>query len=382
MKNAVLHKNMGMWGDFLSLMPLNWLEIANQMKLMKGAKRDKDFINALHTLMIHLGTGTSLKETVAYAKAVGICNISSVSLFNRLVKFGPYFQKLCQEITQNNNILSSNLSERLILVDATDVKEPGPTGSLYRFHYAFALNDCSCVHMELTPVCGAGTGETLTRYPVVSGDHFIADRGYSNSRGISYIADEGGKSLIRLNHKALPLFTLSGTPFQLQRELKTLTSAGDFSEWPCKIRKHGTEEWITGRICAIRRDETSTARAVSNAKENARRKNKHISEEALQLCQYTIVFTTFEEEKYSAHKILEIYRWRWQIELVFKRFKSLLALGCLVKKTDQSAKAWLYGKLLLALLIEKVAYHQRAFSPWTALPEDPAELQRQLVAAL
>ena len=123
-------------------------------------------------------------------------------------------------------------------------------------------------------------------------------------------------------------------------------------------------------------------RAMNEAKEEAKRKGKNISKEALQLCQYTILFTTFDKEKYSAEKILEIYRWRWQIELVFKRFKSLLALGCLAKKTDGSAKAWLYGKLMLALLIEKVAFQQRSFSPWSALPSDPIELQRQLMAAL
>ena len=378
MRNA---QNMGLWKDFLSLMPGNWLIASREMGLMKGAKRDKDFINALRTIMIHLGTGSSLKETVAYAKTAGICNLSSVSLFNRLVKFGPYFKAMCQEMVLDNNICTATVPERLILVDSTDVKEPGPTGSHYRFHYGFALNDCSCVHMELTALGGAGTGETLARYPVISGDHFIADRGYSNSRGISHITAEGGKVLVRLNHKALPIFSMGGTPFQLQHELKKLVNPRDFAEWHCKIRKYATDDWISGRICAIRRDEESTVRAMNHAREDAQRKGKNISKETLQLCQYTILFTTFDEEKYPAEQILEIYRWRWQIELVFKRFKSLLALGCLAKKTDGSAKAWLYGKLMLALLIEKVAFQQRSFSPWSSLPSDSLELQRQLIAA-
>ena len=379
MKNT---KNLGLWNDFLSLMPKNWLAVSREMEMMKGAKRDKDFVNALRTIMIHLGTGTSLKETAAYAKTAGLCNLSSVSLFNRLVKFGPYFKAMCQEMVLDNHLSTAPVPERLVLVDATEVKEPGPTGSHYRFHYGFALNDCSCIHMELTAVGGAGTGETLARYPVLSGDHFIADRGYSNSRGISHIAAEGGKVLVRLNHKSLPLFTEKGTPFQLQSELKKLVRPGDFAEWHCKIRKYATDEWISGRLCAIRKDEESTLHAMDTAKEDARRKGKRISEETLHFCQYTILFTTFDEEKYPAEKILEIYRWRWQIELVFKRFKSLLALGCLAKKTDGSAKAWLYGKLMLALLIEKVAFHQRSFSPWRALPSDPLELSRQLMAAL
>lgn len=375
-------KNMGLWEDFLSIMPENWLNVSREMEIMKGAKRDKDFVNALHTIMIHLGTGASLKETAAYAKTAGLCDLSSVSLFNRLVKFGPYFKTMCQGMVRDNNFGTVFLPERLILVDATDVREPGPTGSHYRLHYGFSLNDCSCIHMEVTAAGGSGTGETLVRYPVISGDHFIADRGYSNSRGISHITENGGKVLIRLNHRSLPIFSPEGHSFQLQRELRKLENVGDFAEWRCRIRKYGADDWISGRICAIRRDDESTAKAISTAKEDARRKNRKISEEVLQFCQYTVLFTTFDAENFPAEKIFEIYRWRWQIELVFKRFKSLLALGCLPKKTDDSAKAWLYGKLMLALLIEKVAFRQRSFSPWRTLPSDPVELQRQLVAAL
>ena len=62
--------------------------------------------------------------------------------------------------------------------------------------------------------------------------------------------------------------------------------------------------------------------------------------------------------------MLEWYRLRWQVELIFKRFKSLARLGHLPKYDDDSAQAWLYGKLLVALLVEKVLRDARAVSPW------------------
>lgn len=43
------------------------------------------------------------------------------------------------------------------------------------------------------------------------------------------------------------------------------------------------------------------------------------------------------------------------MELTFRRFKSLAGLGHLPKRSDDSAQAWLYGKLLVALLAEKLA---------------------------
>ena len=60
----------------------------------------------------------------------------------------------------------------------------------------------------------------------------------------------------------------------------------------------------------------------------------------------------------------------WQIELVFKRLKSLLRLGHLPKYDERSSRAWLYGKLLIVLLTQKLIRTGRDVSPWGyCLPE-------------
>ena len=84
----------------------------------------------------------------------------------------------------------------------------------------------------------------------------------------------------------------------------------------------------------------------------------------LQFARYVIVFTTFPEPAFAAPQVLQWYRTRWQVELVFERFKSLTQLGHLPKHDDESAKAWLHGKLLVALLVEKSIHHAVAVSPW------------------
>jgi hypothetical protein len=62
-------------------------------------------------------------------------------------------------------------------------------------------------------------------------------------------------------------------------------------------------------------------------------------------------------------QILEWYRTRWQVELAFKRLKSLVQLGHLPKHDDRSSRAWLHGKLLVALLTQKLIYIGRDISP-------------------
>ena len=73
--------------------------------------------------------------------------------------------------------------------------------------------------------------------------------------------------------------------------------------------------------------------------------------ETLEYARYVILFTPFPESGFSAEAVLDWYRLRWQVGLVFKRFKSIAKLGHLPTHDDESARAWLYGK--------------RGPSPWT-----------------
>ena len=68
--------------------------------------------------------------------------------------------------------------------------------------------------------------------------------------------------------------------------------------------------------------------------------------------------------QFPATEVMEWYRGRWQIELNFKRWKTLASMGQLPKHDEESSRAWLYGKLLLALLAQKIIRSGRAISPW------------------
>jgi IS4 transposase len=62
-----------------------------------------------------------------------------------------------------------------------------------------------------------------------------------------------------------------------------------------------------------------------------------------------MLFTTLHEEVLEASTLIELYRFRWQIELVFKRLKSLLDLDWLrTQKDSVLGKTWIAEKLLYA----------------------------------
>jgi IS4 transposase len=68
-------------------------------------------------------------------------------------------------------------------------------------------------------------------------------------------------------------------------------------------------------------------------------------------------------DQHAAQAILQLYRLRWQIELLFKRFKSLLGLGDLPAKQRNLARSWILSKLILALLVERTARKLAESSP-------------------
>lgn len=68
---------------------------------------------------------------------------------------------------------------------------------------------------------------------------------------------------------------------------------------------------------------------------------------------YFFVVTSLGND-FTSDEVISLYRLKWQVEMVFKRYKSILNLGSMPTKTPISSETWLNCKMLLALLIEKL----------------------------
>ena len=84
-------------------------------------------------------------------------------------------------------------------------------------------------------------------------------------------------------------------------------------------------------------------------------------------------------ETFTAEEIINLYRLRWQVELVFKRYKSILGLGSIPTKTKESTKVWLNGKMLVALLEEKFL-SDVDFSPYGKNEKRQKHMERNKVS--
>jgi hypothetical protein len=223
------------------------------------------------------------------------------------------------------------------------------------------LPSLACDFFEITSTVGQGSGESFNRVPVRPQELVLADAAYCSVSGIQYVKQRGADVLIRVNPQSFVAYSGDGGRVPLLSRLQTLGKQGQVGEWPVVLR--GEDSAFTGRLCALRKNDPAIERARRRLARKASKKQMVTRPETLEFAKYIVLFSTLSSG--STVDILTSYRLRWQIELAFKRLKSLAQLGHLPKHTDSSTRAWLYGKLLVTLLAQKVIRLGHDLSPQT-----------------
>ena len=359
------------WQILLGLFPLEWRQLGRSSGAVRRLRGFPSLDALLRTLLLHVGCGWSLRETSVQAKLAGIAEVSDVTLLNRLRDAENWLRQMCQELWKDNGVqLQPSFAGRTVrLLDATVVREPGKTGSQWRIHYSLRLPTLECDHFDLTSTRGIGAAERFGRFHFQAGELVLADAGYCHPAGIAAVVAAKADVCVRLNPHGLPLFDEKAKPFPLLKRLGRLRKAGELAGWRVWIKSG--DEWIAGRVCAIRKSPDAIVRAQRRLtlKEQT---GKTVSAVTRKYAEYVLVFTTLPDAEASVDQVLEAYRLRWQVELTFKRLKSIAQIGHVPKHDDQSSRAWLYGKLFVALLSQRLARVGQTISPWGyLLPQTP-----------
>jgi hypothetical protein len=358
----------GDWGVVKRLLPEQWEAKAAELGAVRRQLRGfEDVSSMLRVLLIHLADGCSLRETAVRASAGGLSAVSDVALLKRLRNCGAWFEWMVREMAAQMAMpLGSDAllaGRRVRLLDGTSVCEPGATGSTWRVHYALNLSTLGCEEVHVTE---ASVAESLRLFDVRAGDIVVADRGYARCSGIGWVLRRGGDVLVRASLRSVPLRGREGSALELLQRLRCL-EVGQCGEWPARIVDDGDGAGFDVRVCAYKKTVAQTQASIKAIELQARKKARTARAATLEAAGYVIVLTTLREP--SAAAIMEFYRRRWQVELAFKRLKSLLQLGHLKKFDPDGARAWIQGKLFVACLIERLILTAERFSPWGYLPD-------------
>lgn len=317
----------------------------------------------LRLILMHVAGGLSLKQTMLRASELEWCELSHVALFKRLRVAHDWLCELCEGLLrmQQSRIDESHAwpdGWKVRLIDATDVQEPGSTGTAWRIHYSLSMPNMVCDHYEITD--GKG-GEKFGRFDFSKGELVVADRGYSHRAGVAHVIDSEAEVLVRWNPASFPLENKNGVADNMLKWLRKLPKTAA-SERYVQFRHEGRIYPV--RLCAIRKSRLATEAAREKARKAAKNRGNEVRPETLEYAEYVMVLCSAGPRSVKLRAALELYRGRWQVELVFKRLKSLLQAGHVPKESDSSARAWMQAKILTALLIERTLWEGEFLSPW------------------
>jgi hypothetical protein len=109
------------------------------------------------------------------------------------------------------------------------------------------------------------------------------------------------------------------------------------------------------RLVIRRKDPEQAQAEQKRLLKDAKKRGKQPDPRSLEAAKYILLLTSLPAAVFPPTDILALYRFRWQIELAFKRFKSLAGLDQLPAKNPELARAWIYARLIVALIAERIA---------------------------
>lgn len=334
------------WRYISTFLPEDIEESSVRLGALVRRRNIPDAETLLRIIIAYAISDMSLKDVSAWASSMDLSQLRGPSLHHRLTKAAPWLEDVLRQVIQPSlPEISKDFTFKA--VDATVICGPGATGTEWRLHVVSnPKRGCLC-SFELTD---RFVGERLDLHTFNEGDVALGDRVYSTANGIYAVRQSKAHVIVRTNPHTLRVCDMDGKIIKLKDFNKKVPDIGVLNlnlliPIPPirKTKSHRTWPLKTAR-------DMIPARVIGSKTKRG---------------EVIWVLTTLEEEALSAVDVLRAYRFRWQIELLFKRLKSLLNLDSIpIKEKGPTAKAWILARLLAAALVHKLVDGEQAFSPW------------------
>lgn len=313
----------------------------------------RDAESLLRLVMSNAVGHLSLRGTAAWASTQGMA-LSNPAVLKRLKGAAEWMAHLVATVLAERMPARVRGSEGycLRLIDATTISAPGSRGTDWRLHVAYDLGQMRISEVALTD--GRGS-ESLGRFDLKPGDLALGDRGHAKAPDLAAVEDKGADYIVRTGWNAVRLRTRAGDDFDLLAAVRAMTEHA-VSEFQLSIALDRAQKHrLPVRLVVLRKSDADAATSVRRARQASRRHGKTPQRQTLEAAKYVFLLTSLALDEAPAEEVLALYRLRWQIELLFKRMKTLLRIDQLPNKNQAAARCWIFANLLAALLLEDQA---------------------------
>jgi hypothetical protein len=359
------------WSELSTRLPadLDLDSLARREKAIQRCRGDgiADGTTLLRLSLARGPGGKSLQDTAAWAHLNGVANLTSQSLNERLHGSVSFLAAVTHQLLMGRPTPQASLwsGRCLRIVDGSSLSQPGSKGTDWRLHAVYDLNQGGFSFLQVTDRRGA---ESLLRCAPVAGEVLVADRGYAKAKELRACLDPSGpharEFIIRAGWKALALRDQAGKPFNLIEYMQTLTP--DAGPGECAVQAvAGRGEQLSLVPLRLIVVPLPSDKAAINRKKLQRRASKHQdkSDPRSLIAAGFMVLVTSLPAAIPLGEICAAYRLRWQVELAFKRLKSLIRIDRLPTRTTAGGLSWIYAHLILLLLCEDICQDFLESSP-------------------
>ena len=155
---------------------------------------------------------------------------------------------------------------------------------------------------------------------------------------------------MRIRWSTVRLVDGNGDPFDLIKWLQTLPPEIETHEIEVRVQSGKHQTPVPIRLVVRRNTPEATEAAHKKMRQKASRRQSQIDPRSFVAAGFVSLATSLAAAEFPATEILAVYRLRWQIELAFKRLKSLSHIDKIRTKTAAGTRCWLYAHLIVALL--------------------------------
>lgn len=329
------------------------------LRRVRKVRRASDLLR----LALLYGPGRlSLREAAAAADEAGIAELSDKAVLGRLRRCGAWLELILARLLAARRGAAASGDEaaagagalRLALVDGTVICGPGSQGADWRVH---ARYDPALGRFVDLAVSSGRVGEKLQHTALEAGTTLVVDRGYARAEQIRTALAAGCGFVGRIGWRSLSLRAAEGgTRFELMAHLPK----GD-APVEHLVRLHGQPDLL--RLVIVRLPPKSVAAAAKRVARRASRSGKTMQAGTRIAAGYLMLLTSLPAETTPAERVVALYRSRWQVELGFKRLKTLGGLADLPASDPELARSWLLAQLIGAVLTEDIATSMAAIPP-------------------
>ena len=235
-------------------------------------------------------------------------------------------------------------------------KKNHPHKAALKLHLCFDVLTGGFQQFHLTDGMTADSAAAKAAPPLPQGSLRLADLAYFSLDELEKLTQNGIYWISRLKANSY-LSDDTGEPLDLQNMLR--------DEENTHIRKSiriGKTKQLPASLIAQRLSEAETDKRRRSIRYRAKRKAQTPSKTLLRLAGYNLYITNIEAHRLTPKQICVIVGVRWQIELIFKSFKSLSKLQVSRSQKPYRILSEIYAKLI-ALLMQHTVMRGAGYRP-------------------